>query len=42
MIAVYENIKAVNTKDGEQLLKLMDKVDSRTNGHGLAINDWKW
>ncbi|CAM5111945.1 unnamed protein product [Natator depressus] len=41
MIALYKYIRGINTREGEELFKLSNNVDTRTNGYKLAIRKFR-
>lgn len=41
MIALYKNTRGVSTMEGEELLKLKDDADTRTNGYKVAVTKFK-
>ncbi|CAM4504902.1 unnamed protein product [Lepidochelys kempii] len=41
MIALYKYIRGINTGEGEELFKLSNNVDTRTNGYKLATRKFR-
>ncbi|CAM5091879.1 unnamed protein product [Eretmochelys imbricata] len=41
MIALYNYIRGINTREGEELFKLSTNVDTRTNGYKLATRKFR-
>ncbi|CAM5141001.1 unnamed protein product [Natator depressus] len=41
MIALYKYIRGINTREGEELFKLSNNVDTRTNGYKLTTRKFR-